>query len=270
MCLCTLYASVRESQDACRVGWFYVLFGQMSRGSREPILNDGVRTLTESAVIDWLAVYRAAGALFEHTGGPAQPHAALTSEQHSDSYFNSRILLAPRWLRADLVRVLVSRLATDFDIESVDRVVGPAKGATKLAQALAKQIGSVRGRQCDWASPEPAILSGERRMVFTSKGWRVEAGERVLLCDDTVTTFGSVERTARSVVSCGGILLSPVLALLNRSGRAQVGAFSILALADLPKANVWYPEDCPLCEAGSHVIARPKDNWPLLVPPRAR
>lgn len=103
---------------------------------------------------------------------------------------------------------------------------------------------------------------GAKSMVFTDEDLGILPGQTVLLCEDVLTTGGSVDLTATAVTNAGGIVLPFLLVLVNRSGLTEAGGKKIVALIDRPMP-MWTPEECPLCKEGSEAI-RPKDNWAAL------
>lgn len=214
----------------------------------------------------WISAYQKKDALWIHDDNPARPHVVLTGDDHSDGFFNSRLVIPDDELMKFAAEDLVDLyLGHGGDLELVDRVVGPQTGATKLAEFIAAEIAKRRGRPCRFASPEKKGEGDEKRMVFSDPTERVFPGEVVLLCEDVITTGGSVERTAQACDDAQGTVLPFVLVLVNRSGLANEGDKDILALIDRPMPK-WQPKDCPLCQKGSEALRPPKDpvNWAAL------
>ncbi len=211
----------------------------------------------------WISAYRQKDALWIHDGKPARPHAELTSGKHSDGFFNSRLVIPDdelmKWAASDLIDLYISQGGS---INSVDRVVGPQTGATKLSEFIAAEITKRRDRPCLFASPEKEGEGDKKRMAFSDPFQCVNLGEVVLLCEDVITTGGSVDLTAKACLESGAKVLPVVLVLVNRSGLSEEGEKRILALIDRPM-SMWLPEDCPLCKQGSKAL-RPKDNWAAL------
>jgi len=214
----------------------------------------------------WMRRFQERGALWKHDGNPKRPHVILTTErEHSSGFFNSGLVVADeRLLREaadDTIALLVNH---GLVVGTVDCVVGPATGATKLAEAVHIELNR-RGGRSRWASPYKTGEGPDKKMVFRET--TVYPGEWVLLVEDVISTGGSVELAACVVQEKGGMLLPYIGALVNRSGLIRVGGREIVALIDrsVPK---WDPKRCPLCELGSKAI-RPKDpcNWELLNKP---
>jgi orotate phosphoribosyltransferase len=209
---------------------------------------------------EWIEVYRKKGALWIHNG-KEQAHALLRSGRHSNGFFNSRLVIADEVMLNEAASDLVdSFIDQGGDIEQVQIVVGPQTGATKLAELIADKIASMTGRACAWASPQKVEVDGlVTGMSFTAIESMLVSGHAALMCEDVLTTGGSVERAAKAVEEVGGKVLPFTLVLVNRSGLAIVGDKKIIGLIDRAMP-MWKPDECPLCQQGSKVIP-PKDNW---------
>lgn len=202
-----------------------------------------------------------------HRGNPNQPHVILRSEKHSCAFFMAKLVTEDDSLRGEMVSDLLDHLIEGgFDIEVVDRIVGPATGATKLAVSLAEEITKRRGRICRSASLEKLGDGASLRMIFKKLNDCVQSGEHVLLIEDVITMGRSVGLAELAVVAQGGICLPFILTLVNRSGRHSHKGRKVIALIhrNLP---TWEGEnDCELCRAGSEAIhpKEPPSNWERL------
>ncbi len=216
--------------------------------------------------------YRKLDALWIHDGNQLRPHALLTSGNHSNGFFDSRLVIANESLLKLAVNDLVSLLIeNNMDLHQVDVVVGPQTGATKLAELLSLEITaskilpSIGGLlACLSASPAKHLEGDVKSMLFNDEEWYCISGRHILLCEDVLTTGGSVELTIKAVKEAGGTVLPYVVVLVNRSGLLEVNGKKIIALID-HEMSVWEPHECPLCKQGS-VAIRPKDegNWEQL------
>ncbi len=214
---------------------------------------------------EWIKVYQEKQALWIHDGNPNHPHAELTSGKHSNGFFNSRLVIPDEILMCDAACDLTELLSNSGEVEGFDLVfVGPQTGATKLAELLSEAIHPYAGKVCSWASPAKKEVLGQKSMVFSEEELWILPDEHVLLCEDVLTTGGSIELTEKAVTEAGGIVLPLVLTLVNRSGLKEVNGKKIIALIDHPMP-MWEAHECPLCKGGSEAI-RPKgeENWALL------
>jgi orotate phosphoribosyltransferase len=213
----------------------------------------------------WVQEYRTKNALWIHDGNPKRPHALLTSGKHSNGFFNSRLVIPDEVLlrdaAADLLEILVQ---SGGNIWEVGGVVGPQTGATKLAEFTHDEIVAQTRGNCFWASPAKNETAGEKSMVFIAEELELFPGRHVLLCEDVLTTGGSVDMAASAIANAGGVTLPFILVLVNRSGLIEVSGKRIIALIDR-SMPMWTPEECPLCPQGSEAI-RPKDprEWARL------
>ena len=215
----------------------------------------------------WIRVYKEKEALWIHDGNPKRPHVLLTSGKHSNGFFNSRPMISDETLLREVAQDLFVLLfvSADLDIvEMINCIVGPQKGATKLAEFFSYQIADYTGKPCFWASPAKNEVGGAKSMVFSEEERDRPSGRFVLLCEDVLTTGGSVGLAEAATVKVGGVVLPFMVVIVNRSGLAEVGDKKIIALVDYPMPT-WEPEDCPLCKGkeGSEAIPA-KDNWARL------
>ncbi|MFA5764245.1 MAG: phosphoribosyltransferase family protein [Candidatus Paceibacterota bacterium] len=211
----------------------------------------------------WIEEYKKKDALWIHDENPKRPHALLTSGKHSNGFFNSRLVIPDEELLREAACDLVEKLVSHgVDIAKVAVVVGPQTGATKLAQLICAQILHVTKDSCFWASPAKNEEDGKKSMLFDSEELELFPGQSILLCEDVLTTGGSVGLTESAVANAGGATLPFLLVLVNRSGLKEVNGKKIIALIDR-EMPMWDPGKCPLCIAGSEAV-RPKENWARL------
>lgn len=206
----------------------------------------------------WIESYREKNAFWMHDGNPKRPHALLTSGLHSNGFFNSKPVIADTLLMyASVADLLQSFERQGGDFREVQVVVGPQTGATKMAQAARRLVNAVTDLECFCASPEKGEQEGRKMMVFIEDEIRIVFQRRSLLCEDVLTTGGSVELTTQAIERADGLVLPFVLTLVNRSGLTEVGGRKIISLINRHMPT-WTPEECPLCPQGSEAI-RPKD-----------
>ena len=174
---------------------------------------------------------------FEETGAYLTGHFRLSSGLHSDRYLHcARLLMWPE--RAERAgRELASKLA-EFSPEAI---VSPALGGVVIGHEVARALG-VR-----------AIFAERQDGVLTlRRGFSLDAGERVLVVEDVVTTGGSTRETM-AVARATGATVVGAAAIIDRSGGHQDldVPFRALATIDLP---AYQPEACPLCARGEPVV----------------
>lgn len=211
----------------------------------------------------WMQKYTEKEALWIHGGNPSCPHARLTSGLHSNGFFNSRLVIPDD----ELMRCAASDLRELYlkhggNISEADGIVGPQTGATKLAEFLSLEFSACPRPACFFASPEKHEEGGVKSMVFETADRSKLKNQHILLCEDVLTTGGSIGLTVNAIVESGGKVLPYILVLVNRSGLTEIDGRQIVALINHPMP-MWNPEDCPLCKEGSEAIP-PKGNWDKL------
>jgi hypothetical protein len=96
------------------------------------------------------------------------------------------------------------------------------------------------------------------------------AKSTVILCEDTITTGGSVLKVQNAIAqaSPNANIAPMVLALLNRSGNPYVETLKIRALIDKPISS-WNEGENPFTPGGRELVepVKPKANWQLLTQP---
>jgi orotate phosphoribosyltransferase len=210
---------------------------------------------------EWVREYEKKNALFIHDENPRRPHPLLTSGNHSNGFFNSRLVIPDEvLLRQAASDLLFKFVLIGGDISEVHGVVGPQTGATKLAEFLSDEIRHRNGGGCFHASPAKQEEDGKKSMVFSKEELDLLPGCNILLCEDVLTTGGSVDLAADAIASASGITLPFLLVLVNRSGLTHVNGKMILALID-QSMPTWSPEECPLCKEGSEAIRAKGENW---------
>ena len=183
---------------------------------------------TDTAAI--LDRFRRAGALLEG-------HFRLTSGLHSPGYLQCALVLQhPREAEA-----LGAAIADRVRGLGVQTVLSPALGGIVIGQ----EAGRALGVRAIFAERQDGRLTLRR-------GFSLEAGERVLVVEDVVTTGGSTRETIDVAREAGAVVVGAA-AIIDRSGGQQKidVPFHILAEVSLPTYD---PESCPLCKAGQPAV----------------
>lgn len=171
-----------------------------------------------------LTIFKTAGALLEG-------HFLLTSGLHSPQYFQcARVLQNP-----DLAHQLSQELARQYSGINPDVVASPALGGIIVGHEVARALGC----RSIFAEREAGAMAFRR-------GFAIEAGEKVLVVEDVVTTGGSVKEVMNLVTASGGELIG-VGFLVDRSGGQAQFSVPMQSLLQL-KVVTYKPDQCPLCE----------------------
>ncbi|HUL43375.1 MAG TPA: orotate phosphoribosyltransferase [Bacteroidota bacterium] len=170
--------------------------------------------------------------LFRNTNALLEGHFQLTSGLHSPQYFQcAKVLQHPEYAEK-LCRELSSR----FQDDAIDVVISPALGGIVVGQEVGRQLGI-----------RTIFTERKEGAMELRRGFEIARGEKVLVCEDVITTGGSVNEVIGIVERNGGTLVG-VGAIVDRSaGRATYPRFTVA----LTMHVVTYPPaDCPLCKKG--------------------
>ena len=132
---------------------------------------------------------------------------------------------------------IVSELAHKMYDVNFTTVVSPAVGGIRFGYEFARQL------------KKRAVFTERVNEVMSFKrGFALEAGEKVVIAEDVVTTGKSTKECMDAVTAAGGEIVG-VTCLVDRSnGQAKfdVPFYPLVQLA----VNVFDPADCPLCKKG--------------------
>jgi orotate phosphoribosyltransferase len=175
--------------------------------------------------------------LFRECGALLEGHFLLSSGLHSNRYLQCALVLQ----HPDRAERLGSGIAALFRNERPSLVVGPALGGIVIAHEVARAL-KIR-----------AIFTERANGAMTlRRGFRVEKGERALVCEDVVTTGGSTREVFEVVAAAGGVV-GGVASIVDRSGGAGRKAFAPVPFRSLIEvdAPAYDAADCPLCRSGA-------------------
>ncbi len=179
--------------------------------------------------------------LFTDSGALLHGHFKLTSGRHSDLYYEKFTILKNPAVCEPLCR----QMARLFSEQQVEVVVGPTTGGILIAYEVAKELGV----HSLYAEPGE---SGDKRIF--KRGFSLDAGQRVLIVDDIVTTGRSMFEVISLVESYDAKIVG-IGAMLDRSGGAIDLGYPLSALTTV-SADSWTPEDCPMCKEGKELTQR--------------
>jgi orotate phosphoribosyltransferase len=177
--------------------------------------------------------------LFKRNNALLNGHFKLSSGLHSDTYFQSALILHhPK--EAERLGEDLAKKIKENNIK-VDVVVSPAIGGIVIGQEMGRAL-SVR-----------AIFT-ERvdGKVLLRRGFSVSANEKVLVVEDVITT-GLSTREVIETLKANSAQVVAVVSLVDRSaGKVDFGVpkFSLLSL----EVKSYKEEDCPMCKEGSIAV----------------
>lgn len=175
--------------------------------------------------------------IFLKTGALLNGHFLLTSGRHSSQYFQcAKVLQFPNY--NEQICKTISESFKDYEI---DTVVSPAIGGVLVGQEVARQLGK-----------RSIFAEREDKSLTLRRGFEIKPGEKVLVCEDVITTGGSVFEVI-DIVKQNNAELVGVGVLVDRSnGKVNFGVPQVSTL----KLEVvsYTPDDCPLCRQGIPVV----------------
>ena len=178
--------------------------------------------------------------IFKQSGALLEGHFQLTSGLHSNQYFQcAKVLQYPAH-----TTLLCSEIARYFKDSRIDVVIAPAMGGIVVGQEVGRLLNA-------------RTLFTERKdgAMQLRRGFEVRKGEQVLVCEDVVTTGGSVFEVIKIVKDREG-MVAGVGCIVDRSDwkvkfdpEGKGLQYSVLQM----NVVTYKPEDCPLCKQGLSV-----------------
>jgi len=190
-------------------------------------------------------IYKEANALLEG-------HFILSSGNHSNRYLQSaKVLEDPK--RATILAEALAQIIQESNIK-VDTVCAPALGGILAGYELARALG-VRS----------IFVERKNGTMELRRGFEVQKDEAILICEDIITTGGSAMEAANIIETLGANVVA-FASLANRGFCKREGSNTVPKKeCKLPKDKplfalddftfeMFLPEECPLCKAGSIAI----------------
>jgi orotate phosphoribosyltransferase len=184
-------------------------------------------SLSETEILD----------IFKKTEALLEGHFLLTSGRHSNMYFQcAKVLQFPAYMEK-----ICSNIAEYFKDYEIDTVISPAIGGIIVGQEVARQL-----------NKRSIFAEREDKALTLRRGFSLEPGEKVLVCEDVVTTGGSVFEVIDIVKKSGAIVVGVGCIVDRSNGKVDFG---------FPKKSavmmdvVSYPaDDCELCKKSLPVV----------------
>ena len=175
--------------------------------------------------------------IFKSTNALLNGHFLLTSGRHSDVYFQcAKVLQFPEYTEQ-----LCTIIADEFCDKEIDTVISPAIGGLVVGQEVARQL-----------NKKFIFAERENKKLTLRRGFELNIGERVLICEDVVTTGGSVFEVI-DIVKSNTAKVTGIGVIVDRSnGKVDFGYPQMSTI----KLNVrsYLPDECPLCEEGLELV----------------
>ncbi len=195
--------------------------------------------------MDVEGIYKEAEALLEG-------HFILSSGNHSNRYLQSaKVLEYPK--RATLLATALADMIRDSGIE-VETVCAPALGGILAGYELARALGT-----------RSIFVERKEGSMELRRGFEVKKGEKIVICEDIITTGGSAMEAAKIIEELGAEVVA-FASLANRGFCRREGTDTtpkpecklptdkpLFALDDF-SFEMFTPDVCPLCKEGSQAI----------------
>ena len=175
--------------------------------------------------------------IFKKTEALLSGHFLLTSGRHSDKYFQcAKVLQYPQYNES-----ICKNIADYFKNYEIDSVICPAIGGIVVGQEVSRQL----NKRSIFAERENKIMSLRR-------GFILNPGEKVLVCEDVVTTGGSVFEVIDLVKQNGANIVGVGFIVDRSNGKVDFGfpQYSVIKMEVIS----YLKEECPLCKDGIKVV----------------
>ena len=193
-------------------------------------------------------VYKDSNALLEG-------HFLLASGNHSNRYLQSaKVLEYPK--KAEQLANALADMIRASGI-SVDTICAPALGGMLAGYELSRSL-NIRS----------IFAEKKEGGMELRRGFDVRKGEKVIICEDIITTGGSALEAAKAIEALGGEVVA-FASLANRGFCKRVGGNDtakpecalpentpLFALDDFT-FEMYAPEDCPMCKEGKSEAIKP-------------
>lgn len=194
--------------------------------------------------------------LYRESHALLEGHFLLASGNHSSHYLQSaKVLEYPK--KASLLTNALATMIQKAGIE-VETVCSPALGGLLAGYELARSL-DVRSIFVE--------KDGEGGMILR-RGFEVSKGEKIIICEDIITTGGSARKAAKAIEALGGEVVA-FASLANRGFCQRQDSNSpakpecalpshipFFALHDF-NFEIYTPETCPLCKEGKGEAIKP-------------
>ena len=174
--------------------------------------------------------------IFRDSGALLSGHFRLTSGLHSASYFQCALVLQ----HPEFCHLLAGQIVHQFNGVPITAVISPAIGGIVVGQEVGRQLGV-------------KTIFAERKdgQMQLRRGFTLSPNDNVLVCEDVVTTGGSVFEVI-DVVKNEGAEIAGVGFIVDRSnGSVQFGVKQHAVIQMQIQAHS--EEECPLCQEGIQI-----------------
>ena len=166
-------------------------------------------------------------------------HFILTSGKHSDKYMQCAMLFQYPEESKKCCDALAEKILADGI--KVDTVVSPAVGGILMGYQMSECL-DVRN----------IFAERENGKMSLRRGFEVRPGENIVVCEDVVTTGGSVKEVV-ALLQEKGANVTCVCSIVDRSrGTADFGV-PFKSLVEI-NFDTYEADECPLCKNGDNAV----------------
>jgi len=182
--------------------------------------------------------------LLKESGALLEGHFLLSSGRHGDRYFQCARLLEYPHRAAAAISAVAEQIRADIKAGKLqaDAVVGPAIGGIIVAYELGRQLGL------------PAFFTerDDSGVMTLRRGFEVQAGQKILIAEDVVTTSKSSGECARALEELGA-KVAALFCIVDRRAAGVEVPWPFYSACRL-EASTWAPEECELCKKGIPLV----------------
>ena len=155
--------------------------------------------------------------IFRDTGALLEGHFLLRSGLHSRQFFQCALALQ----QMPIVEKLGAALAAKLRPFGAATVIAPAMGGLVIGQEVARQLGL-----------RFIFVEKEEGRLALRRGFKISAGEKMLIVEDVVTRGGRVQETLDIVRAHGGTAAGIGMVVDRTNGTVDLGVpmFSLIQL----------------------------------------
>jgi orotate phosphoribosyltransferase len=175
--------------------------------------------------------------IFQDTQALLEGHFLLTSGRHSNKYFQCAKVLQHTKQTSEICSII----AEEYKDKNIDTVIAPAIGGIVVGQEVARQLGS----RFIWAEREDGSMKLRR-------SFEINEGERILVCEDVVTTGGSVKEVINIAKESGAEIVGVGVIVDRSNGKADFGV-PMKSTLQLEVVS-FEPDNCPICKEGLELV----------------
>lgn len=146
--------------------------------------------------------------LFKKSGALLTGHFILRSGLHSRQFFQCALALQDM----PTVEKFGEALAAKIHGLQIQTVIAPAMGGLVIGQEVARQLG------CRFI-----FVEKEEGKLVLRRGFKIQAGERILIVEDVVTKGGRVQETLDIVKAHGGNSVAVAMLVDRSDGTLNLG-----------------------------------------------